>query len=69
MAPPMAPPNGTSTPMAPQWHLDVEEGEAEWLIETLETLFDFAFIQPERLKRQKAALNAKLHEAGKPPMK
>ena len=49
--------------------LDVEEGEAEWLIETLETLFDFAFIQPERLKRQKAALNAKLHEAGKPPMK
>jgi hypothetical protein len=49
--------------------LDVEPGEAEWLIGTLEALFDFAFIQPERLKRQKVKLNEKLAEAGKPPMK
>jgi hypothetical protein len=49
--------------------LEVEEGEAEWLIATLETLFDVAFIQPERLKRLKTQLNAKLNEAGKPPMK
>ena len=49
--------------------LDVEPGEAEWLIGTLEALFDFAFVQPERLKRQRAQLNQKLREAGKPPLK
>jgi hypothetical protein len=49
--------------------LDVEPGEAEWLIGTLEALFDFAFIQPAKLKRQKAKLNEKLAEAGKPPLK
>ena len=49
--------------------LDVEPGEAEWLIGTLEALFDFAFVQPERLKRQRAQLNQKLSEAGKPPLK
>ncbi len=49
--------------------LNVEPGEAEWLMGTLEALFDFAFIQPERLKRQRAQLNQKLSEAGKPPLK
>ncbi|MGO9120512.1 MAG: DUF4145 domain-containing protein [Desulfomonilaceae bacterium] len=49
--------------------LDVEPGEAEWLIGTLEALFDFTFVQPERLKRQRAQLNEKLCEAGKPPLK
>jgi hypothetical protein len=49
--------------------LDVEPGEAEWLIGTLEALFDFAFVQPERLKQQRAQLNQKLGEAGKPPLK
>jgi hypothetical protein len=49
--------------------LDVEPGEAEWDIGTLEALFDFAFVQPERLKQQRAQLNQKLGEAGKPPLK
>jgi hypothetical protein len=49
--------------------VDVEPGEAEWLLDTIEGLFDFYFIQPEILKKKKAALNAKLAEAGKPPMK
>ncbi len=49
--------------------LDVEPGEAEWLMGTLEALFDFTFVQPERLKRQRAQLNEKLSEAGKPPLK
>jgi hypothetical protein len=49
--------------------LEVEPGEAEWLIEVLELLFDFTFVQPKRLADRKTALNAKLAAAGKPPIK
>jgi len=49
--------------------MDVEPGEAEWLLETLEGLFDFYFVQPAALKKKRDALDAKLKEAGKPPMK
>jgi len=49
--------------------VDVEPGEAEWLLDVLEGLFDFYFVQPARLKAKKDALNKKLKEAGKPPMK
>lgn len=45
---------------------DVEEGEAELLIETLESLFDFAFVQPAKWAASKTAINAKLKAAGKP---
>jgi hypothetical protein len=47
----------------------VELGEAEWLIEVLESLFDFAFVQPARLKANRTALEAKLSAAGKPVLK
>jgi hypothetical protein len=49
--------------------IEVEPGEAEWLLHTLEGLFDFYFVQPAVQKRKRDALNAKLKEAGKPPMK
>ena len=49
--------------------IDVEKGEAEWLLETLEGLFDFYFVQPAKLKVKRAALNKKLEEAGKPHLK
>jgi hypothetical protein len=49
--------------------IDVEPGEAEWLLDTLEGLFDFYFVQPALLKRKRDALDAKLKEAGKPPVK
>jgi hypothetical protein len=45
---------------------DVEEGEAKLLIETLESLFDYAFVQPAKWSAAKAAINAKLSAAGKP---
>jgi hypothetical protein len=48
---------------------DVEAGEADWLLDVLEALFDFAFIQPKRLEGRKARLNAKLKSLGKPPLK
>jgi hypothetical protein len=47
----------------------VEAGEAEWNLDVLEALFDFYFVQPEAIKKKKAALNAKLKDAGKPPLK
>jgi len=49
--------------------IEVEPGEAEWLLDTLEQLFDFAFVQPARLKQKKDALNEKLSAAGKPLLK
>lgn len=49
--------------------LPVEPGEAEWSLDVLEALFDFLFVQPARLEKKRATLNAKLKEAGKKPMK
>ena len=49
--------------------IDVEPGEAEWLLETLEGLFDFYFVQPKRLADKRAALNQKLGDTGQKPMK
>ncbi|MGD2094895.1 MAG: DUF4145 domain-containing protein [Phycisphaerales bacterium] len=49
--------------------VDVEPGEAEWLLDVLEGLFDFYFIQPAILKKKRAELDKKLGDAGKPPMK
>lgn len=49
--------------------VDVEPGEAEWLLEVLDSLFDFAFVQPKRLEEKKKRLNKKLQDMAKPPMK
>ncbi|MCY6492452.1 DUF4145 domain-containing protein [Leptolyngbya sp. GGD] len=49
--------------------VDVEPGEAEWLLDVLEALFDFAFVQPQRLAEKTKNLNEKLKALGKPPMK
>ncbi len=49
--------------------IDVEPGEAEWLLGTIEALFDFTFVQPERVGELRIRLNAKLAAAGKPPLK
>lgn len=49
--------------------MPVEPGEAEWNLDVIESLFDFYFVQPAILAAKKAALNKKLAEAGKPPVK
>lgn len=49
--------------------IDVEPGEAETLLDTLETCFDFYFIQAANAQRKRDAINAKLAEAGKPPLR
>ena len=40
--------------------VEVEEGEAEWLLDVLEGLFDFYFVQPAILQKKREALNKKL---------
>jgi hypothetical protein len=47
----------------------VEPGEAEWCLEILEEMFDHYYVKPEQAKARKAALDAKLLAAGKPPSK
>jgi len=47
----------------------VEAGEAEWNLDVLESLFDFYFVAPARTKARRDALNKKLTDAGKPPLK
>jgi hypothetical protein len=49
--------------------LPVEPHEAEWNLDVLEALFDFYFVQPTLIAKKRAALNVKLGQAGKPPMK
>jgi hypothetical protein len=49
--------------------IDVELGEAEWLLDVLEGLFDFYFVQPAILEQKRQTLNAKLKDAGKPELK
>ena len=49
--------------------LPVEPVEAEWNLDVLEALFDFYFVQPAIVIKKKNALNKKLKEAGKKPMK
>ncbi|MHB8780621.1 MAG: DUF4145 domain-containing protein [Candidatus Geothermincolia bacterium] len=47
--------------------LDVEPGEAEWTLDILEELFEYYYVRPAVIARKKAALDAKLSQAGKPP--
>lgn len=49
--------------------IEIEPGEVDWLLDTLESLFDFYFVQPAKLKAKRDVLNKKLAEANKPPMK
>lgn len=49
--------------------VDVEPGEAELLLDVLEELFDFYFVRPAQLKAKLDAVNKKLVDAGKPPLK
>lgn len=47
---------------------EVEPGEAEWLLEVLETLFEYTFVQPGARDAKKDQLNEKLKKLGKPPL-
>jgi len=49
--------------------LPVESHEAEWNLEVLEELFDHYYVKPSKIAAKRKAMNEKLAEAGKPPMK
>jgi len=49
--------------------VEVESEESEWNLDVLEALFDFYYVQPAKIASKRNALNAKLLETGKPPMK
>lgn len=49
--------------------IDVEPGEAEWSLDVIEDLYDFYFVRQAKLRQQRDALDKKLVEAGRPPMK
>lgn len=49
--------------------VDVELGEADWLLDVLDGVFDFFFVQPRILERRKTEINKKLTDAGNPPLK
>jgi hypothetical protein len=49
--------------------VDVEPGEAEWLLEVIDALFDFTFVQPLKIQDRRNKLNQKLATMGKPPLK
>ena len=44
-------------------YIEVERGEADWTLDTLEGLFDFFFVEPAKSAARKAALEAKLGKA------
>jgi len=48
---------------------DVEPGEAEWSLNTLDEVIDFYYVRPEVEAERIAEHNKKLAEAGKPPLK
>jgi hypothetical protein len=47
----------------------VDSEEAEWCLELVEQMFEHFYVQPAKAAQRKAALNAKLAAAGKPPAK
>lgn len=49
--------------------VDVEPNEAEWTLDVLEALFDHYFVRPKVVAAKREALNKKLTDAKKPPMK
>jgi len=55
---------GSDKSERPDALLPAEPGEAEWLLDTLETLFDFYFVSPARFERRKKALQASLAPGG-----
>jgi Domain of unknown function (DUF4145) len=48
---------------------DVQAGEAEWLLDTLDLLFNYFFVQPADTERRRAALLGRIDTAWKNPAK
>jgi hypothetical protein len=53
---------------APDAVTDVQAGEAEWLLDTLEALFNFYFVQPAETQKRRAALLSRIDVPWKNPV-
>lgn len=51
---------GGSKSLHPEALTPVEPGEAEWLLDVLQPLFELYFVQPARLRRKQAALEERI---------
>ena len=49
--------------------VEVENGEADWILDVLEQLLDYAFVQPAKLQSRRDELNRKLASLGKDSLK
>lgn len=49
--------------------VEIEVGEAEWNLDVLDALFDHYYVRPALEQKKREALNEKLKDAGKPPLK
>lgn len=49
--------------------VDVEPNEAEWTLDIIDDLFDFYYVKPAQAFVKREALNVKLKQAGRSPMK
>ncbi|MBL7692597.1 MAG: DUF4145 domain-containing protein [Flavipsychrobacter sp.] len=49
--------------------VDVEQGEAEWNLEVIEMLCQYYYVEVDSIRKKRDLLNAKLADAGKPPLK
>jgi hypothetical protein len=49
--------------------VEVEENEADWLLDVIEQLFDFYYVAPNKSSENRMNLNNKLQAAGKPLLK
>ncbi len=49
--------------------VEVENGEAEWILDVLTQLFDYAFVQPVKSQKRIDELNRKLESLGIDPLK
>ncbi|MGQ0694667.1 MAG: DUF4145 domain-containing protein [Nitrospiraceae bacterium] len=49
--------------------VEVEEGEAESLLDVLEGLFDFYFVQPSSLQKERSLIDKTLQDAEQRPLK
>jgi hypothetical protein len=47
----------------------VEHGEAEWLLDLLEGMFDYYFVQPAKTAKKKSDLSKKLADSGELPLR
>jgi len=49
--------------------VDVEPGEAEWILEVLYFLINFVYIKPKEFEEKREKINQKLIEMGRDPLK